>query len=287
MYNGTHKGSTYGVTCGHCLTDENHIMYPKETTVNQPSPFTSFLLHLHLADAYDHFVTLKELSGRKVAVERGLDNSGLERESVIDSLKSRSKVIGVIEGGRFGPLESSSLWMDYGLVKIDSELEIQPTISVLLGGLSSPPLHLDLDNDIIDSSVSLDSAFNHTLLVYGQGATSREVSAGYLGEIEGETFVRVITLQSEATYHCFLTDSVSPFNKGDSGTWFWTCNWGDSGESDEEENKRIIGMGFAIVTFKDRQVTCILPIKEILSHSLATLQKQTKSSLIEDSRVYR
>ena len=293
MYYGTFGGfltfsnTTYGVTCGHCLTDENHIMYSRGTNVNQPSSFTSFLYDLHKLHVYDDFQNLGKIRGKQIALRSGLNDivegGNTSNESVLADLKSRSQVISVIEGGMFGPLQNDDdLWIDYGLVKLAPNSAIQPTSS--FGGLlSSPSLHLDLSNgqDIIASSASTDSTFTHSLRIYGQGATSRSMCIGTLDSIEGESFVRIgIELESQQanTFHCFLSNSLSPFNKGDSGTWLWTGNWQTSEESDEATNKKIIGMGFAQATFRDREVTCILPIKDILVHSLATLQQQANEA---------
>jgi hypothetical protein len=284
----TYNDNIYGVTCGHCLTDENRVMYNNGTKVHQPSSFTSFLYDLHVLECHDDFESWEDIQGKKEALRYGLnvikDSLHINNKLQVDDndafrhLEDRCEIVGEIEAGLFGCPLGSSTWTDYGLIKLGPDVDVQPNLTVLGGYVSSPPLHLLLDENEINSATSCDSDFQHPMRVYGQGATSRRVSAGFLEPIEGESFVRDITIDSKGSstnvFHCFLSHSISPFNKGDSGTWFWTCNWKSKEESNEEDNKKIIGMGFAIATFQDKEMTCILSMKEVLLHSSAALQNK-------------
>lgn len=278
---------SYAVTCGHCCSAKDYTLFAHGTSIFQPSAFSAFL-HSLGAEKLPEFKRREVAFGCIKALSFGIsevaERLGMTEQEVPNHFLNYAESIGHFQGGVFGPLGSSNV--DVALVSLDVECVPDNDLSYIVRNednvkLKSPPLRIALDSNTIETAISMDSTFPpHILRLYGKGATTPGLSFFLLDKIETEcflssTFIKDVPTKGQNYFRCLCAEIVSnSFNKGDSGCWIWTSNWTTDKESDNMEQKKLLGMGFAAEVMKDgKYYAFILPMKTVLESAQEILTK--------------
>lgn len=164
-------GAVYGVTCGHCLQSgrTNGVLHPAGTPVYQPCAMGS-IMNAAGASLMADYDALSEENGPYDAMKT-------VQEEVKTACPEFNAAIlpehqcGTVVGGIRGPLRDTGVTADVGVIKLLPGIAMVDscTGSILLAGVTSPPLRLGADGTAILDPVDFPE---EVFRVCGRGACS-------------------------------------------------------------------------------------------------------------------
>lgn len=256
------NGSTFGVTCAHCINTVEKVMHSVGSVVYQPSAMGLILNAASkfpgLLEGYDK---LKGLIGNQPAMTR-LISQIKDNDSTFTAELPPEAQCGTVLGGVLGPLNNGGPVVDVAMVKLMEQPEAICVSSLEFPGITSPPLQLGSGaTEILEPAEFPRRQFS----VYGRGARSASTMNAVVNPLRSEIWFRNVQPDGVGSlvFKCIHAETLRNWAPGDSGTWCWT------------ENGMLVGMGMAYAHIDNKHSCCMLPMANVVAAIAQLMEGQS------------